>query len=111
MSKTLDKVVILQRLAQAAQRDRNWKVFGALRHHYKLNLTLPLSLVEALEKHHGVSLLVDYRHFITEIGNGGAGPYYGVLPFGKDDDDRDWEDGGLVGYPPKIGPAEMRAFP
>ncbi len=34
---------------------------------------------------------------MTEIGNGGAGPYYGVLPFGKDDDDRDWEGGGLVG--------------
>ena len=38
---------------------------------------------------------------MTEIGNGGAGPCYGVLPFGKDDDDRAWEGGGLVGNPSK----------
>jgi hypothetical protein len=97
MSRTIDKSVVLERLAEAAQRDPSSKVFGALGHHYKLNPTLAVSLVEAFEKHHGVSLPVDYRRFITEIGNGGAGPYYGVLPFGKDDDDRDWKDGGLVG--------------
>ncbi|WP_165253498.1 SRPBCC family protein [Paludisphaera soli] len=28
-----------------------------------------------------------------------AGPYYDDLPFGKDDDDRDWAGGGLVGDP------------
>ena len=97
MSKTLDKSAIVQRLAEAAQRDRNRKVFGALGHHYKLNPTLAVSVIGAFEKLKGLSLPEDYRHFITEIGNGGAGPYYGVLPFGKDDDDRDWECGGLVG--------------
>jgi hypothetical protein len=76
MSKTLDKSIIVHRLAQATQRDRNWKVFVPLGHHYRLNPTLAVSLVEAFEKHHGVSLPVGYRHFITEIGNGGAGPHY-----------------------------------
>jgi hypothetical protein len=39
----------------------------------------------------------DYWPFITEIGNGCAGPWYGVLPFGKDDDDRERASSGLVG--------------
>jgi hypothetical protein len=51
------------------------------------------------ESRHGISLPEDYRHFITEIGDGGVEPSYGVLPFGKDDDGRDWEGGGLVGDP------------
>jgi hypothetical protein len=25
----------------------------------------------------------EYRHFLTEIGNGGAGPFYGLFPWGK----------------------------
>ena len=28
----------------------------------------------------------DYRHFITEIGNGGSVPYYGMFPLGYMDD-------------------------
>src|SRR6516165_6463110 len=103
MSKTLDKSAIVQRLAEAAQRDRNRKVFGALGHHYKLNPTLAVSVIGAFEKLKGLSLPEDYRRFLTEIGNGGAGPYYGVLPFGKDDVG-DWEGGGLVGDPSKPFP-------
>src|SRR5512142_2282534 len=71
--------------------------FGATSHLFLLNPPLPEADVISFERRHKVSLPDDYRRFITEIGNGGAGPYYGVFPFGKDDDDRDWEGGGFVG--------------
>src|SRR5690348_6488288 len=101
MTSMLDRGTVLLRLADLDRRDPRRKVFGAGAHQYKLNPPLPVSVVEAFEGTHGISLPEDYRLFLTEIGNGGAGPCYGVLPFGKDDDDRDWEGGGLVGDPSK----------
>jgi len=32
---------------------------------------------------HGVKLPKDFSHFLTGIGNGGAGPYYGMYPLDK----------------------------
>ena len=104
MSKIIDKSTILQRLAELDRKDRRRRVFGANGHDYKLNPPLPISVIEAFEERHRVSLPEGYRRFLTEIGNGGAGPSYGVLPFGKDDDGRDWEGGGLVGDPSKPFP-------
>ena len=99
MPEVLDRPSVLRLLDELGWRDPRREVFGSGGHGYKLNPPLPLSVVEAFEGRHGVSLPEDYRLFMTEIGNGGAGPCYGLLPFGKDDDDRDWEGGGLVGDP------------
>lgn len=104
MASMLDRSTILLRLNELDRRDRRRCVFGASSHGYKLNPPLPVAVIEAFEERHGVSLPEGYRHFITEIGDGGAGPYYGILPFGKDDDGRAWEGGGLVGDPRKPFP-------
>jgi|GEM_PF-773053 hypothetical protein len=65
--------------------DRGSQLFGAKDHHYSLNAPLDESLVTAFEAEHELYLPDDYRYFLTEVGNGGAGPYYGVFPLGKSD--------------------------
>jgi hypothetical protein len=100
MPLTFEKSVILRRLAELDRRDPGRDIFGSWLHQYKLNPPLPTSVVEAFEGLHGISLPEDYRSFITEEGNGGAGPYYGLCPFGKygySPDFFDWDDAGFIG--------------
>jgi hypothetical protein len=76
-------------------------VFGAKVHHFQLNPPLSEVEVVAFERMHNVTLPRDYRQFLTDVGNGGAGPFYGIFPLGKTDDNfglRVWqEDDSLVG--------------
>lgn len=97
MIESFDKHSVLRLLNELDRRDPRRRVFGSIGHLYRLNAPLPVSTIEAFERGHGIIFPDDYRMFLTEIGNGGAGPYYGVLPFGRDDDERNWEGGGLVG--------------
>jgi hypothetical protein len=71
----------LRRLARAKP-----KVFGADGHGFRLNPPLSEAEVAGFETSRGTHLPADYRQFITEIGNGGAGPYHGVFPLGYMDD-------------------------
>jgi hypothetical protein len=60
-------------------------VFGANEHRFLLNPPIPEAQAAAFESEHSVQLPAEYRHFLTAIGNGGAGPFYGVFPFGMMD--------------------------
>ena len=55
-------------------------IFGANGHHYHLLPPLSTKLVEDLEASFEVELPEDYRYFVTNVGNGGAGPGYGLFP-------------------------------
>jgi hypothetical protein len=46
----------------------------------RLNAPLPETAVSKFEADHGVRLPDGYREFLLHVGNGGAGPYYGLLP-------------------------------
>ena len=61
--------------------DKNCEMFGAKRHRYSLNPPVPESFVREAEEKCGLTLPEDYRRFITQVGDGGAGPDYGIDPF------------------------------
>jgi hypothetical protein len=94
----LTRAAIQGRLKSLAHRDRDRKLFGAASHDYTLNPPAGLAEVEDFERKHHISLPEDYRFFITEIGNGGAGPAYGLFPFAHDDEGL-FQEGHLLGDP------------
>jgi hypothetical protein len=57
-------------------------IFGAQGHRFTLNATLVEADVRAFERQHAITLPTDYRQFLIELGDGGAGPYYGIFPLG-----------------------------
>jgi hypothetical protein len=66
-----------------------------------LNPPLTPAVVRKFETRHGIALPADYRRFLIEVGNGGAGPVYGVFKLGEMDDGfehKRWKaEGGFVG--------------
>lgn len=76
-----DQIREAVRRLQAAQP----AVFGASGHRFALNPPVSAAEVVTFERVHRVELPAAYREFITAVGNGGAGPYYGVFPLGQMD--------------------------
>lgn len=68
---------IIERLGEL---DARRVVFGASQHQYAPKPRASESELSAFETEQGIRLPAPYRAFLTEIGNGGPGPYYGVLP-------------------------------
>lgn len=88
----------LERLRTAK---RQPKVFGAEFHGFKLNPPVSEAAVRKFEVKHRIRLPEDYRGFLIHLGNGGAGPFYGVFKMGEMDDGfafQKWKEGdGFVG--------------
>jgi hypothetical protein len=69
--------------------------YGADSHQFRLNNPVTETDVSVFELRHNIRLPDDYRHFLTLIGNGGAGPFYGIFPLGMMDDGftlRNWRE-------------------
>ncbi len=69
---------IRQRLEELSRLDTARAVFASDRHGYRLNPPLPLARVEQIESRLGYRLPEQYRRFVTEFADGGAGPDYGI---------------------------------
>lgn len=72
---------ILVILDEARRLDEKCEMFGASKHRYVLNPPIRASFVRRVEERYGFRLTEDYFRFITEVGDGGAGPDYGIAPF------------------------------
>lgn len=69
---------------QASLADPKRNIFGASYHQYVLNPVLSMKDVQAYQKKYHIVLPSEYVFFITQVGNGGAGPYYGIEPLDID---------------------------
>src|SRR5215468_9209330 len=83
------------------QRDSAFELFGAAWHRYQLNPRLSELEVTEFENRHGIRLPEAYRDFVLNVGDGGAGPYYGVFRLGHMDglggEEGAWKEGEFVG--------------
>jgi hypothetical protein len=60
--------------------DPDFRVFGASKHQYKLRPILTEDELQEFGQRHQITLPEEYRLFLKEVGNGGAGHGYGLYP-------------------------------
>jgi hypothetical protein len=80
---------LIQDLERLSTSEVTVGVFGEEAHSYQLNAPLTEDEVSEFETEHNACLPGDYRQFLIRIGNGGAGPYYGLFKLGEMDADFD----------------------
>lgn len=65
------------------RKDTAFLVFGASSHQYKVDKKLSTKELAKWQAKTQVTLPEPYAQFLTEVGNGGAGPYYGIYSMEK----------------------------
>ncbi|MGG5577696.1 SMI1/KNR4 family protein [Myroides sp. C15-4] len=106
---------IKEKLAHIESYDKEWKVFGSNSHEYQIGPGINHQEITVFEKKYGIELPEAYVAFVTQIGNGnpqeeaymgsGAGPYYGIYPFGEGIEDLPVGDGQrYLSYPCLLHP-------
>ncbi|MEH2136940.1 SMI1/KNR4 family protein [Nostoc sp.] len=75
----MNKVLQLKKkLTQLAILDATFEVFGSESHQYQLKPCLSNKEIQVFESRYNITLPSEYKNFLLEIGNGGAGPGYGL---------------------------------
>lgn len=74
---------ILNLLRQAKEADEDLERFGADAHAYKLASPAKEEAIQKFEQKYGIGLPEEYRDFLRLVGNGGAGPFYGLFGLKK----------------------------
>ena len=84
----IDEKVCKQRLEKILEKfyylksiDKEYKVFGSTSHKYEFRKPLKEGIISDFEKKYNVKIPYEYKLFLLEVGNGGAGPFYGIEPF------------------------------
>lgn len=58
--------------------DTQYHIFGSGSHKYEINPRLNEQEISLFETQNRIKLPLDYRLYLTNIGDGGAGPFYGL---------------------------------
>lgn len=77
----LDVNYIKDAVNRFAFEDMSYDTFGTWGHAHIFKPVLPESEVAAWEETLQIKLPQDYRLYLTQLGNGGPGPAYGIAPF------------------------------
>jgi hypothetical protein len=81
---TLDIVWVRESLAAlAARAPGDGSSLAGRAHGYRLREPVDPATLDRAERAIASPLPEGYRHFVTAIGDGGAGPYWGVVPLGE----------------------------
>lgn len=75
-----------QYLELMKNKDPDLQTFGARSHGYRFGPKLDESQISSFEEANDCKLPETYKVYLTEFGNGGAGPSYGVFELGHMDD-------------------------
>jgi hypothetical protein len=76
-----DADLIRDRIRWLAREDPGLKRFGAKRHRYHLGLALTEDIIRGYEERHDFRFPAAYRDFLLTVGDGGAGPCYGLFHY------------------------------
>lgn len=74
-----EKMKLLRKL------DGKFNLFGANSHKYRLNRRLTENELLDYESQYAVSIPAEYREFLERLGDGGFGPFYGLLQLRDND--------------------------
>jgi hypothetical protein len=72
---------ISDKIGQLKKLDKSFTLFGSQKHRYKINPAISIDRIRQFEQTYDVTLPKEYVEFMTTLGNGGIGPYYGLEPF------------------------------
>jgi len=74
---------IKMKLNQAMHKDADFSLFGASSHQYRVQEKLKAIELANWQDRNQVTLPESFTQFLTGVGNGGAGPYYGIYSLEK----------------------------
>lgn len=72
-----------ENLAKLAKLDTQHEIFGSSKHRYELNTPKTKEQLEKFEEQYDIALPQEYKNFLLHVGNGGAGPFYGLYSLEK----------------------------
>jgi hypothetical protein len=81
----LDYSAIKRDLLRLCKARKKISVFGSEKHEFRRKPPLSEAQICRIEHREGIVLPADYRGFLINVGNGGAGPHYGVFRLGEID--------------------------